>query len=126
MRIMWWIAGRIMDGLLADNRKICVIQEIKGLSFLIILFSMYFEARWRVLLGTVRPGKEFQMKKYYIESWSVTIGWILFLSIIDAYLYFGIPDSNKTIILVTWLIGVTIMLAVTITCNIVKRKNNEK
>ena len=66
------------------------------------------------------------MKRYYLLSWSVTIGWILLLSIIDAYLYFGIPDSNKTIILVTWLIGVTIMLAVTITCNIVKRKNNEK
>lgn len=66
------------------------------------------------------------MKRYYLLSWSVTIGWILFLSIIDAYLYFGIPDSNKTIILITWFIGVTCMLAVTITCNIVKRKNNEK
>ena len=77
-------------------------------------------------IGTIRPGKEVQMKNYYIESWSITIGWILFLSAIDAYLYFGIPDSKKTIILITWLIGVTGMLAVTVTCNIIKRKRMKK
>ena len=55
------------------------------------------------------------MKKYYIESWSITIGWILFLSGLDAYLYFGIPDSNKTIILITWISGVNGLLAVTVT-----------
>ena len=66
------------------------------------------------------------MKKYYLLSWGVTLGWILFLSGVDAFLYFGIPSSNKTTILVTWLIGIAIILAVTITCNIVKRKNNEK
>ena len=66
------------------------------------------------------------MKKYYIESWSITIGWILFLSGLDVYLYFGIPDSNKTIILITWIIGVTGMLAVTVTCNIIKRKRMKK
>lgn len=98
-----------------------------------LFFHVFLRVGWWVLLGKIEnrgedleERKNQKMKKYYITSWSVTIGWILFLSIIDAYLYFGIPDSNKTITLVTWLIGVTGMLAVTITCNIVKRKNNEK
>ncbi len=65
------------------------------------------------------------MKKYYLKSWGVTITTILLLSAIDGYLYFGVQhafDYTKIVIIVLWLIAVITNLAVTIVCNVIRKK----
>ncbi len=61
------------------------------------------------------------MKKYYISSWCNACAWMLGLSAFEGYLYFGITDSPKVVIFVSWLIGIICILFATVVCNIIKK-----